>query len=117
MCGVSFVMDKYNPLLPYETPAEPPERVLYPPHVPWSPPLPPPDLAKLIQDFREEFRKAREEDLRAKAPDCADPEKTKLLARVEELERRLTAIGLERRDAAVELERRLAELERARPGT
>jgi hypothetical protein len=50
-------------------------------------------LAKIVADFKTAVEAARKVDALTAQPDCADPEKTKLEARVAELERRLDAVS------------------------
>lgn len=50
-------------------------------------------LAKVVADFRAAVEAARTVDALTAQPDCVDPEKARLTDRVDELERRLNAIG------------------------
>lgn len=86
MCVVSMVMDHYGPLFPQGT-------------SPWDifRPQPPANdplvdglaLRKLIDEFKEAVAAAKKIDVLTKQPDCEDPEKVKLVARVAELEKLL----------------------------
>lgn len=106
MCVVSMVMDHYEPLIPDNW-------------RPWSGEVtvktigwPPPPAAqvldaatvealraegdrleRLIADFKQAVAAARTVDALTAQPDCEDPEKAKLEARVAELERRLDAMS------------------------
>lgn len=104
MCIVSMVHDHYGPRFPS------PDRILWPsPVSPFVPPVdihPAPatapltlisaeevaELRKLIAEFREAVAAAARLDVLTRQPDCVDPEKAKLEARVAELERRLDAM-------------------------
>jgi hypothetical protein len=50
-------------------------------------------LAKIVTDFKTAVEAARKVDALTAQPDCEDPEKAKLEARVAELERRLDAVS------------------------
>lgn len=91
MCVVSMVMDHYGPLFPQGT-------------SPWDifRPQPPANdplvdglaLRKLIDEFKEAVAAAKKIDVLTKQPDCEDPEKVKLVARVAELEKLLDGARL-----------------------
>jgi hypothetical protein len=91
MCVVSMVFDHYQPLIPHWPPA---------PMQPWQPsplvaPLPqfdPVFAEKLIEQFKEALEAAKKVDKLTGQPDCADPEKEKLLLRVAALENELRAM-------------------------
>jgi hypothetical protein len=51
------------------------------------------NLTKVVADFKTAVEAARKVDSLTAQPDCADPEKAKLEARVAELERRLDAVS------------------------
>lgn len=50
------------------------------------------ELARLIEDFKEAVAAAKKLDVLTKQPDCEDPEKAKLVARVADLEKQLEAV-------------------------
>lgn len=90
MCVMSMVMDDFYPRIPDVSPwpTTTPE--------PWfpvpSPFVPQPttlDLAALLDAFRKAVKDARQKDIASGAPDCVDPLKEKLIARVAELEKLL----------------------------
>ena len=97
MCFVSMVMDSYKPQFPewkwtqeiVPNPAIPSETKIT------LSTLGKEDLAKLeklIAEFKEAVAIANRLDVLTKKPDCVDPEKEKLVARVAELEAQLAAI-------------------------
>ncbi len=86
MCFVSNVSDfygkKFEPLWP--TQAVPSTNITWtPPSVDLS------ELKLLIDDFKQAMEAAKKLDVLMKQPDCVDPEKAKLEARVAELEAKL----------------------------
>lgn len=108
MCIVSAVMDQWNPHIP-----RPVQPWTYPPLAPTPTVIPltvgpgtiqmqPPSVAEdgtpnaIVRELIESLRKAIEAaetlDRLTGQPDCADPEKAKLLDRVDVLESRLDAI-------------------------
>jgi hypothetical protein len=102
MCVYSMVLDHYkNPFKPYIYPD-----TTGPNTIPWTPTVttpPPPqivniqqlpfkeieDLKSLIKEFKEALEAAKVVDKLTKQPDCEDPEKAKLVERVNALERLL----------------------------
>lgn len=89
MCVYSNVMDHYEPIIPkidFEWPKPIQTGPLVPP-LPWQPQLPLDDLRKLIAEFKEAVEAAKTIDRLTGKADCEDPEKKKLLERVEELEK------------------------------
>jgi hypothetical protein len=80
MCAVSAIYDHHAPLIPRLEPGEPLER--------WDP-LPALDISQRLEDFQRAIGIAKAEDVAAGTPDCFDPEKQKLEARVAELEKLL----------------------------
>lgn len=106
MCVVSMVMDHYEPLIPDNWQPKP-NHILTggAPVIQW-PPAQAIDTAtvealraegdrleRLIADFKTAVEAARKVDALTAQPDCEDPEKAKLEARVAELERRLDAMS------------------------
>lgn len=104
MCVVSMVMDHFDPIIPTDwTPQE--LRLRSGSTIAWPPPAPidaatvdalraeVAALAKVVADFKVAVEAARKVDALTSQPDCADPEKAKLEARVAELERRLDAVS------------------------
>lgn len=90
MCVYSAIHDIFEPVIPHPVPRPyVPQVPLVPP---WSPPMAPSDLEKLIEAFRQALAAAKVADEVTKQPDCADPEKATLIERVRELERRLAAL-------------------------
>ncbi len=104
MCVYSAVMDYFKPLFPEVVPPQP--------HFPWTiAPFAPsatyapsitiaeiaPDrvaeLRSLIERFEKAVEAAKTVDMLTGQPDCEDPEKANLEARVKELERRLDAMA------------------------
>lgn len=79
MCVVSMVLDYYQPLFP--EPIKPLDALPY-----ISPTIDLVKLQQLIDEFRECIEAAKKIDILTKKPDCEDPEKIKLLARITELE-------------------------------
>ncbi len=79
MCVISMVMDYYKPMFPG------PKQQFG-----WAITYPPADeverLRKLIDEFKGAVDAAKKVDALTKQPDCIDPEKAKLLARVAKLE-------------------------------
>jgi hypothetical protein len=55
------------------------------------------ELRKILVEFREAVAAAKKVDELTAQPDCVDPEKEKLVARVDELERRLAALEPKRK--------------------
>lgn len=86
MCVVSMVHDHYlDRFQPYVTPDI---------TISWPPPsLDLSELRKLIEEFKEAISAAKTIDVLTKQPDCVDPEKARLSARVAELEAKLAAIA------------------------
>lgn len=88
MCVISMVYDTFTPRIDrWQIPIHP----TVPIH-PWPVPggEPPPtisDLERLLKDFRKAAEAAKVVDALTGQPDCADPEKAKLEARVADLER------------------------------
>jgi hypothetical protein len=80
----------FSPLIPVPTPSP----IDTTPGWPWGPvpgtglPISPGDLATLLDAFHKAVEAAK-----AAQPDCTDPDKVKLEARVAELERRLDAMA------------------------
>lgn len=109
MCVVSMVFDKFNPMFPPwypESTAPPwqPDPVAPTP----APAIPSPfvtgpslaeilELRKLIADFKEALAAAKVVDRLTGQPDCEDPEKAKLVERVEALERALAKLSKPKR--------------------
>lgn len=93
MCVYSNVLDHFQPLIPQ--PFEP--AVPYTPggplpttgSWPWTPAVPPSELRQILDDFKAALAAAKTVDRLVGHPDCEDPEKAKLVARVAELERLL----------------------------
>jgi hypothetical protein len=88
MCVVSMVHDHYfDRFKPYVQPQET--------KWPWpaEPPVDTDELRKLIDEFKEAIAAAKKIDVLTKQPDCVDPEKAKLSARVAELEKKLADIA------------------------
>jgi hypothetical protein len=91
MCVVSNVSDYYwerhfKPLFPQEP-------------VDWSKWVPKPtvdleELRRLIDEFKEAIKAAKTIDKLTMQPDCVDPEKAKLQARIAELEKKLAQISV-----------------------
>lgn len=95
MCVVSMVHDHFDPLIPSLGDLTKPWNVEPSGPTPFVwPPTPQEaiDYRKLAEAFREAVDAAKTVDLLTKQPDCVDPEKAKLEARVAELERRLDAL-------------------------
>lgn len=79
MCVISMVYDTFTPRIDrWQIPIHP----TVPIH-PW----PISDLERLLKDFRKAAEAAKVVDALTGQPDCADPEKAKLEARVADLER------------------------------
>jgi hypothetical protein len=91
MCFISMVMTDYG-----ETMKKYQEHVAqHPDTYQWNVPQPPAEVAelrKLVEEFKEAVALAKRLDVIMKQPDCVDPEKAKLEARVAELEAKLKAI-------------------------
>lgn len=88
MCVYSMVMDKYDPWIPTieRTPVEP---LQWPITVQSWPTTDIDKLKALIEEFKRLVQNAKEIDTKTGQPDCADPEKAKLVDRVAELEKLL----------------------------
>lgn len=98
MCVYSNVLDHYIPLIP--EPFTPPTPI---PSIggggvstiggqwPWMPQIDPAELRKILDEFKEALAAAKTVDRLVGHPDCEDPEKVKLVARVAELEDLLAA--------------------------
>lgn len=89
MCVVSMVMDHYEPIIPKIEPLQPQPLTQFV----W--PLPSPEIEQLralIAEFKEALAAAKTVDRLTGQPDCEDPEKAKLEARVWELEQRIFAL-------------------------
>lgn len=80
MCVMSMVIDAYRPLFPEPFDVWP---------QPVSPTIAPTDWQKLIDSFKQATEAAKAADTATGQPDCEDPEKAKLIARVAELEKLL----------------------------
>lgn len=105
MCVVSMVMDHYKPLIPEDWQPKPVQIDPVAPALVWPPPqaidaatvgalrAEGDRLERLIADFKQAVAAARTVDALTAQPDCEDPEKAKLEARVAELERRLDAMS------------------------
>lgn len=105
MCTISMVIDKFAPQFPWFDPNTPyrptttspqiPEPSPFPfqPVVPWTPPLPIAELRALIDEFKKAIEAAKVVDKVLGKEDCVDPEKAKLLARVNGLERQMAAMA------------------------
>jgi uncharacterized small protein (DUF1192 family) len=116
MCVVSMVYDHYRPLIPTwpvpviePVPVQPSETAPLPIFYPLGPPQPEPPkitvdpvwLAQLLKDFREAVDAAKKVDALTGQPDCEDPEKAKLEARVSALEAELKRLkGKKKRKAS-----------------
>lgn len=91
MCVVSMVSDHFMDRIPYALP----QPTIQPGVVEmdWTKALRPSvdleELRKLIAEFKEAMAAAKTVDRLTGQPDCVDPEKAKLEARVEELEKRI----------------------------
>lgn len=93
MCVISMVMDHYRPMFP-DVPIGGPLPTsqqfdlsrLFPSAVDLD------ELRRLINDFKQAVDAAKKVDLLTAQPDCIDPEKAKLLERVERLERVIDAL-------------------------
>lgn len=104
MCTVSMVMDGWNPLIPQPSRTVPwppypnvvPGTIPDPAFIPYNPRVAEEynneDLRKMLDAFMKVYEGAKAFDEASGQPDCEDPEKTRLLERVEELERRLDAL-------------------------
>lgn len=106
MCVVSMVMDHFNPIIPDDwRPQTGRLEIHASPAFSWPPPQPVDastvealraevaNLVKVVADFKSAVEAARKVDALTAQPDCVDPEKAKLEARVAELERRLDAVS------------------------
>ena len=105
MCVVSMVMDHYKPLIPENWQPKPVQIDPVAPAFVWHPAqtidaatvealrAEGDRLERLIADFKQAVAAARTVDALTAQPDCEDPEKAKLEARVAELERRLDAMS------------------------
>jgi hypothetical protein len=91
MCMMSAVFDQWRPAFP------PVQQPIYP----WNPapqvPNPPKqyttdDLRKLVEAFQKALDAAKAYDDITGQPDCEDPDKAKLLARITQLEQRLALL-------------------------
>lgn len=97
MCAYSFVGPQYDPLIPFPTSPFPFPNTA--PITPWGPvpstgeEITPANLEALLKAFWASVKAAKEADKAAGQPDCTDPAKIKLEARVAELERRLDAMA------------------------
>jgi hypothetical protein len=107
-----MVHDHYDPLIPYPDQIQP-WRAVPGTSVPTNPaPIPVmgpliitdpaifqqlEEIKKLIAAYREDVQKAKELDISLKQPDCIDPEKAKLIERVEQLEARIAELEKWRR--------------------
>jgi hypothetical protein len=92
-----MIQPLFDPLIPHLIPGVSPPYVA--PHItPWGPvpqtglPITAEDLATLLEAFHQAVAAARQADKAVGHPDCQDPEKVNLEARVAELERRLDAM-------------------------
>ena len=102
MCVVSMVMEHYQPIFPQPepTPVQPFQPMQT---VPFSWPTPQTmagelqELRVLIGEFRELYEATKKIDVLTKQPDCEDPEKIKLVARVDLLEKRLMELEATRK--------------------
>lgn len=103
MCIVSNVIDHYQPLIPddFLRPRVVPQPAPY--HSPFSIPVitsaEVAEVRALISEFKEALAAAKKLDVLMKQPDCVDPDKAKLIARVADLENRLDAMKPRRRRA------------------
>lgn len=94
MCVYSAIGPIFEPVIPYPTPAAPVDVII----TPWTTvpstglPISPEDLRTLIDAFHKAVAAAKQADKASGQPDCVDPDKVKLEARVAELERRLDAM-------------------------
>lgn len=99
MCVVSMVIDHYNPFFP---PLPEPAPTPTVPNVSGTFTWPPPsvdlnELRKLIEEFKEAMVAAKKVDLLTGQPDCEDPEKAKLVARVDALEKEVARLSKKKR--------------------
>lgn len=85
MCVISMVHDHFAPRIPDAGTFQ------WPPPDPFAAPLA--ELRQLIADFRAACTAAKVVDEKTAQPDCLDPAKAGLEARVAELERRLNAMA------------------------
>lgn len=95
MCVTSVIMDSYRPHIPNPNQTTPYQ---------WPQPAQTvtttrivheydnTELRELIDSFRQALEAAEVLDRLTDQPDCVDPEKAKLIGRVNELERRLEAL-------------------------
>jgi len=81
MCVISMVYDYYKPLIPTDDWIKGNVN-----NVDWA------ALTKMIADFYAARGAAKVVDEKTGQPDCADPEKAKLEARVAELEKRIAEL-------------------------
>ena len=94
MCVYSAIFDHYTPKFPVPSPTP------YELAVPWLPVVPdaaamtPEELLKLIEDFKKAAEDAKEQDKKEGNPDCEDPDKARLLERIEILEHRIEILEL-----------------------
>lgn len=94
MCVMSMVHDHFGPLIPDWTKPFAPTPVVPMTPNPWPMVTPEQviDYARLAEEFRKACAAARVIDAITGTPDCVDPKKEPLQARVAELERRLAAL-------------------------
>lgn len=92
MCALSFVMEQWSPWVPQ--PAQ-----QWPSQIGWTEPQPQVAedatneyVREMLDSLEKAMEAARKLDELTGQPDCVDPDKAKLLNRVEELERRLQQI-------------------------
>ena len=87
MCFTSAVVDQFGPYIPQKWA---PPQTTFPTHPPKT--YTADELGELLAAFRKAYEAAEKFDALTGQPDCVDPEKAKLIERVEELERRLAAV-------------------------
>ncbi len=82
MCVYSAVMDSWSDRIPTI------EKWVPLPYKPYSPSKTIDEInwKEIVEAFKEEAKKAKDQDIAEGNPDCADPEKAKLEERVRELE-------------------------------
>lgn len=117
MCVVSMVHDHYEPLIPKIVPWVQPQPTImpgFPDYVPYTITVPDnkeveqkmKDLQEVIDSFKKAKEAAETVDKLTKQPDCVDPKKAQLEARIKELEEQIALT-----ERVIELEKKLKELE------
>jgi hypothetical protein len=93
MCVYSMVFDHYDKLIPYPTS----QRQDFDNDRLWIPAISQLDLEKIIKEFGEAAEAAKVVDRLTDQPDCEDPDKAKLLKRIDELEARISEIEVSKK--------------------